>query len=150
MMKGKLIKAGMVIMLGAALMLGLATVPMGCALFSNRTVATIGETAVTLAAAKWLRSHPADRPIFEATVSGLQALADNQNYDPIAFAEVLQRLPLNQFNGPDGDLYVSGVVAIWSAAVQDASAIQDAQAVKDLLGPVLRGFTIALKRTAPA
>lgn len=79
----------------------------------------------------------------------MQGLIDAENYDPLAFAEVLQQLPLDEFNGADGDLYVSSVVVIWDAALQEASAIADSEAVKGAIGPVLRGLQLGLKRTAP-
>jgi hypothetical protein len=112
----------------------------GCAIFKSRTAGAIAESAVQIGTAKHLRAHPGDRAIFEATVIGLEGLIASTNYDAVAFADVLQRLPIDEFNGPDGDVYVSTVVAVWSAAVQDAVSINTPELVAPMVNTLLRGF----------
>lgn len=130
--------------------LALALAMAGCAgMQFGRTTSVIGATAVDLGATRHLRAHPEDWVIFAAALQGLEGLASTNNFDPAAFAAVLRQLPVDEFNGPDGDLYVSAVVAVWSAAVQDAVSINDVEAVRNLFGPVLQGLRNAVQRTKP-
>jgi hypothetical protein len=133
----------------AALLLIIA----GCALFSSKTLQTLAGNAAYYGTVRHLRENPNDVEIFTTATLGLQRLVDDQNYDPIAFADALKGLPVDELAGPEGELYVSTFIVLWDATVQDAQSLDKAAVVKPVVEQVLsgirRGITAAQANRPP-
>src|SRR5688572_15902716 len=113
---------------------------------SVRVVSSIAETAAYFGTVKRLQDHPGDREIFNVAVLALQRLVDQQNYDPIAFAEALKGLPINELSGPDGDIYISTIVGVWDAFLQDTIALDQSTVVGPVISKVLSGMRRGIDR----
>ena len=113
---------------------------------SVRVVSSIAETAAYFGTVKRLQDHPGEREIFNVAVLALQRLVDQQNYDPIAFAEALKGLPINELSGPDGDIYISTIVGVWDAFLQDTIALDQSTVVGPVISKVLSGMRRGIER----
>ncbi len=113
---------------------------------SVRVVSSIAETAAYFGTVKRLQDHPGEREIFNVAVLALQRLVDQQNYDPIAFAEALKGLPINELSGPDGDIYISTIVGVWDAFLQDTVALDQSTVVGPVISKVLSGMRRGIAR----
>ena len=114
----------------------------------NRVARILGVTAET-ASFIHLRSHPEDRPRFEAARSALSGLDAVGDYSPIRFAEALQALPLRELKGPDGVLIVTGAMVLWEEANAQFGSVSTPEWVKPILQRVQGGIDNALAATAP-
>jgi hypothetical protein len=117
---------------------------------SVRVVSSIAETAAYFGTVKRLQDHPGEREIFNVAVLALQRLVDQQNYDPIAFAEALKGLPMNELSGPDGDIYISTIVGVWDAFLQDTIALDQSTVVGPVISKVLSGMRRGIDRAGTA
>lgn len=115
---------------------------------SVRVVSSIAETAAYFGTVKRLQDHPGEREAFNVAVLGLQRLIDQKNYDPIAFAEALKGLPISELSGPDGDIYISTIVGVWDAFLQDTVALDQSVVVMPVISKVLSGMQRGIARAS--
>jgi hypothetical protein len=110
-------------------------------------VARLAGNAAQLGTAWAVVAHPETRGDIEAAVMGLQVLQDGKNYDPAAFAAVMQKLPFITMQGQEGAIYISVGVAIWDEAVQEAEPLLKKELVQAVLPRVLKGMKTGLGQT---
>lgn len=130
------------------LAVALAILLTSCSTFQSPTgitrIARIAGSAADLGTRKLLAEKPGFRPALTVTVNALRNLDASGEYDPVKFANALTTLPINELQGPEGDLYVSTAVVIWNELAQEAVAMDTTLWVKPVLRSVLDGMLRAL------
>lgn len=132
-----------VLLLTTVLFLG----PVGCKTTGQDRLdraATIAGLAAFTGTSVYLAKNPKDRSYFEAARTAIKALIDSENFDPAALASALQKLPINELNGPNGSIYVSVAVVLWDSLAKDTISIDKAK-MGVLLKRIYEGFDQAIK-----
>ncbi|MDB6030227.1 MAG: hypothetical protein JWM16_565, partial [Verrucomicrobiales bacterium] len=70
-------------------------------------IARVAGAAAELGSQAWLNEHPNDRRYFIVANEALKGLVNSANYDPAAFAQALQVLPMKELRGPQGSIYIT-------------------------------------------
>lgn len=110
---------------------------------ADRVAMILGQAA-QLGTSYYLRAHPDQRQPFVLAEQALTRLVDTQNYDPVAFSDALQRLPVNELSGPNGSLYVSAAIVAWDQVAASATTLDKNELVKKSLIAVTAGLHKAL------
>jgi hypothetical protein len=117
----------------------------GCAgLKLENTVRGIAQGAIYYGTVKHLRAHPADRPAFEATKAQLEAMVVQTNWNAETLAAAFNALPIDALSGPDGDLYKSTFLVVWSSAADESVSVQTPEEVRSIVSPLLSGLRLGL------
>lgn len=107
-------------------------------------VARIAGGAAQLGSTLYLRQNPEATPAFVAVYQALRALDAGGNYDPVAFADALRKLPVDALAGANGDLYISVAIVVWDELARQSAAIDTAVWVRPTLRAVMNGMGKAL------
>jgi len=125
-----------------------ALIGVGCASFGNRPAAerlgSLAKVAAFTGTRVYLAEHPEQRPIFVKVHEALQGLEAGGTFDAAALALVLQSLPINELQGPEGSLYVSAAVVLWDEVIGGATAIDQVAVVRAVLPKVREGLALGL------
>lgn len=112
-------------------------------------IARVTGAAANLGSTAWLVKHPGDRAAFAFANENLKGLINSANYDPLAFANALQALPIKELKGADGSLYVSVAMVLWGEALDSAQGLNRQELVAATLKAVQSGIQKTLDATAP-
>lgn len=124
--------------------LGCVTGPDGNEAPDVARIARLIGSATTLGTQAYLIKHPEARPAFEFTRTALKTLQANGNYDPVAFAQAFQNLPINELRGDYGALYVSLAIVAWDELRAEAVSLDQQTWVAVVLSEAVKGFDRAL------
>lgn len=108
-------------------------------------VAQIAGTAAALGTWVYLKQHPETRPAFAASVQAINALIGGTNYDAVAFAKALEGLPIKQFSGTDGTMYVTVAIEVFNAATAVATPIVQKELVQKTMLTVRDGIVRGMR-----
>lgn len=122
----------------------------GCSsLQTQQRLARVVSTSVEYGTMLHLRHNPQDRPQFETALGTLNKIIDDGSFDPLAFAEVIRKLPIKELKGSDADIYVQlGLVAL-DELVTDISGVTSKPQVQILVTRARDALSRALARTPP-
>lgn len=114
-----------------------------------RRVATIARLAAFDGAMITIDSRPGDRAYFVASKSALDGLLRDQNYDPIAFREAIQKLPIKELKGPAGSILVNTAVEVFDELETETVSLDRSVWLLPVITAVRDGFAKALDQTGP-
>ena len=123
----------------------------GCANLETSVAGKIGGEAAFMAArvgtAREIRKNPEAKPAFVAAEAALTRMLDGGSGDPAQFASIVSTLPVDALKGPDGAVYVDGIVFAFDLLSNTAFGGESAAGVKFLAGKVRDGIRAGLAAT---
>ena len=100
--------------IGGAILYGCS----GCASMSPTQQAAMVQAvsfdAASIGAGVDLRDHPDHRALYTVVKVGLDRLIADGTYDPLAFREAVEMLPISELRGENGALIILGAVSIFT------------------------------------
>lgn len=126
----------------AILLCGCTTTPEGERVVDVARVSRIAGRAAYFGTVAFLNKEPDKRALFEVAAQALASLEDTKNYDYAAFAKAMQGLPIREFKGSEGSLYVEAALVIWDEVLQFASPVMK----KELVAATVHEVRVGLER----
>ena len=106
--------------------------------------ALIAGNSAQLGAAYDLSKNPGHRAAYEAAVVGLGGLLKDGEYTSLRFQKALVALPVKEFQGDRGVLYVSAAVLAYDLSTQVFFDPQSVEGIKAFATAIRAGFKAAL------
>ena len=109
-----------------------------------QTAADVTRVAVFEGTRAKLIQNGETRPAFQLAVDQLNKLLDDGTYSAVDLYETMKALPVSQFTGPSGTLYLTTVVSIYTTFTGDGVSIESKPAVKKIAEAIRDGMQLAL------
>jgi hypothetical protein len=137
-------------MVGLIGLLGL--IGLGCKTFSSgatteEKIAKIGnlaEVAAYTGAAIHLTDNPQHRVVFEGVIATLDALASTNNFDPVAFSQALQQLPIKELKSDKAAILIGTATLLYEMELRETVEVDRKLYVAAIAGRVRNGLARAV------